>query len=196
MDTRKPLIPVSQNLFRQPTDPEASRAFFETSDGRMAFASQRSYYERTAIWKIYVYRTLVFGALIIMISSILYALFWVPIHIYKRLMHRDNRSKYLKMRVVPLLAVVSLIIAVAGIVIAEQTVLELGQKTPANVVFVLSTWLFAGLSVLSLFTSYRSLFKPVNMIARWYAVALSVSCFGMTLYLGSWGLIGLKLWSY
>lgn len=196
MDAKQPLIPVSQNLFRGPTDPEASRVFFKTPDGRMAFASQRSYYERTAIWKTYVYRTLVFGALIIMMSSIAYSLFWIPVHIYKKLMRRDNRSKYLRMRVVPLLDVISLIIGVVTVVIADQTVLELGQRTPANVVFFVSTWLFAGLSVLSLFTSYRSFFRPVKKIARWYAVVLSVACFGMTLYLGSWGLIGLKLWTY
>jgi CubicO group peptidase (beta-lactamase class C family) len=196
MDTKQPLIAVSLNLFRRPTDPEASRVFFKTPDGRMAFASQRSYYERSAIWKTYVYRTLVFGALIIMMSSIAYALFWVPVHIYKKLMRRDNRSKYLRMRVVPLLDVISIIIGVATVIIADQTVLELGQKTPTNVVFFVSTWLFAGLSVLSLGTSYRSFFRPVKKIARWYAVVLSLACFGMTLYLGSWGLIGIKLWSY
>ncbi len=196
MDTKRPLIPVSRNLFRRPTDPEASRVFFKTPDGRMAFASQRSYYERTAIWKTYVYRTLVFGALIIMASSIAYSLFWVPVHIYNRLMRRDNRSEYLRMILVPLLGVISLVIGVATVMIADQTVLELGQRTPANVVFFVSTWLFAGFSVLSLFTSYGSFFRPVKKIARWYAVVLSVACFGMTLYLGSWGLIGLKLWTY
>jgi hypothetical protein len=196
MDTKQPLIAVSLNLFRRPTDLEASRVFFKTPDGRMAFASQRSYYERSAIWKTYVYRTLVFGALIIMMSSIAYALFWVPVHIYKKLMRRDNRSKYLRMRVVPLLDVISIIIGVATVIIADQTVLELGQKTPTNVVFFVSTWLFAGLSVLSLGTLYRSFFRPVKKIARWYAVVLSLACFGMTLYLGSWGLIGIKLWSY
>ena len=196
MDTMQPLIPVSRNLFRQSTDPEASRVFFRTPDGGMAFASQRSHYQRTAIWTTYVYRTLVFGALIIMMSSIVYSLFWVPLHLYKKLTRRENRSKYLRMRVVPLLAVISIIIGVGTVVIANQTVLELGQRTPANVVFFVSTWLFAGLSVLSLFTSYCSFFRPVKKIARWYAVVLSAACFGMALYLGSWDLIGLKLWTY
>lgn len=196
MDAKQRLIPVSRRLFRRPADQRASRVFFETPDGGMAFASQRSYYERTSIWKAYAYRTLVFGALIIMMSSIAYSFIWVPAHIYKKLMRRDNRSKYLRMRVVPLLSVISIVVGVATVVIADQTVLELGQRTPANVVFFVSTWLFAGFSVLSLITSYRSFFRPVKRIARWYAVVLSVACFGMTLYLGSWGLIGLKLWSY
>lgn len=194
MDTKRPLIPVSGNLFRRPSHPEASRVFTKTSDGRMAYASQGSYYERAAIWKTHVYRILVFGALIVMLSSIVYSLFWVPVHIYKKLKRRDNRSKYVSMRLIPLLAVLSLILGVVKM--GDQTILELGMLTVLNVVFFASTLLFAGLSTLSLFTSYRSFYKPVKMIARIYAVMLSSACFGMTLYLGYWGLIGLRLWEY
>jgi CubicO group peptidase (beta-lactamase class C family) len=194
MDTKRPLIPVSGNLFRRSSHPEASSIFTKTSDGRMVYASQGSYYERTAIWKTYVYRVLVFGAVIMMLSSIVYALFWVPAHLYKKLKHRDNRSRYISMRLIPLLAVLSLILG--AVKMGDQTILEFGMLTVLNVVFFVSTWLFAGLSVLSLFTSYRSFYKPVKMIARIYAVILSSACFGMTLYLGYWGIIGLRLWAY
>ena len=194
MDTKRPLIPVSQNLFRRPSQPEASRVFTMNSDGRMVYASQGSYYERAAIWKTYVYRVLVFGALIIMLSAVAYSLFWVPVHLYKKLKHRDNRSKYISMRLIPLLTVLSLILGVVKM--GDQTILEFGMLTVLNVVFFASTLLFAGLSTLSLFTSYRSFYKPVKTIARLYAVVLSVACFGMTLYLGYWGIIGLRLWVY
>jgi CubicO group peptidase (beta-lactamase class C family) len=56
MEAEQPLIPVSENLFRRPTDPEASRVFFRNPDGKMSFASQSSYFVRAAIWKTYVYR--------------------------------------------------------------------------------------------------------------------------------------------
>jgi len=196
MESGKPLIPISEHLFRYAEDPEASRVFFKTPDGRMAFASQRAYYERTVMWKTIVYRILVFGGLMVMMSSIVYALFWIPVHVYKKAMGKTNRSTFLRMRVVPLLCVLSLIVGVAMPVAADQTMLELGQKTPANVVFFLLTLLFAILSVLSLFTSFQSFFRPVKKTARWYAIVLSTACFGMALYLGSWGLIGLKLWIY
>jgi hypothetical protein len=196
MDAKQPFIPVARDLFRRPTEPEASSVFFKTPDGRMAFATRDSYYERTAIWKTSLYRTFIFGALMIMMSSIVYSLFWIPVYICKKVMRRKDTSKYLTMRVVPLAAIFSLIIGLASIVMTHQTILELGQKTPANVLFFVSTWLFAGLSALSLLTSYRSFSRPVKKAARWYAVVLSLACFGMTLYLGSWGFIGLKLWTY
>ena len=196
MEAGKPLIPVSENLFRYAEDPEASRVFFKTPDGRMAFASQRAYYERTAIWKTHVYRILVFGAFMVMMSSIAYALFWIPVHVCKKTMGKTNRSMFLRMRVLPLICVLSLIVGVATLVAADQTMLELGQKTPANVVFFLSTLFFAILSVISLFTSFQSFFRPVKKPARWYAIVLSTACFGMALYLYAWDLIGLRLWVY
>ncbi len=98
------------------------------------------------------------------------------------------------MRVVPLLAVLSLVVGMAKM--GDQTMLEFGMLTTLNVVFYVSTLLFAALSIFSLYTTFRSFSKPVKAIARVYAILLSLSCFGMTLYLGYWGVIGLKLWSY
>ena len=196
MDTPRPYIPVTENLFRRPQDPEATAVFTENSDGKMILATQSSYYERTAKWKPVVYRILIFGALVIMMSAIIYSLFWIPVHIYKRLRRKDNRSKYIRMRLIPLFAVLSLVLGLSTFIIAKPSILELGQKTPANVAFFISTLLFAGLSVASLFTSFRSFFKPVKKLDRIYAVMLSSACFGMTLYLSYWGIIGLRLWAY
>jgi CubicO group peptidase (beta-lactamase class C family) len=194
MEDKTPLIPVSQNLFRQPWHPEASSVFVKAFNGGMIYASRGSYYERTSIWKIYLYRVLVFGAVIIMLSSIAYSLFWIPAHIYKKLKHKENRSKYIRMRLIPLLAVLSLVLGTMKM--GDQTILELGILTVINVIFFVSTLIFAALSTLSLLTTYRSFFKPVKMAARVYAVLLSSACFGMTLYLSYWGVTGLRLWAY
>lgn len=194
MENKTPLIPVSQNLFRLPWDPEASRVFTKTINGRMVYASKELYFQKSSIWKIYLYRVLVFGAVIMMISSIAYSLFWIPVHIYKRLRNNDNRSKYLRMRLIPLIAVLSLILGTVSL--SNQTMLELGLMTVPNVLFFVSTLIFAAMSTLSLFTTYNSFFKPVKSTSRFYAVLLSLACLGMTLYLGYWGIIGLRLWSY
>jgi len=194
MEERTPLLAVSENLFRRPSHPEASSVFIVTGNGGMAYASKESYYERTAFWKTLIYRVLVFGAVAVMLSSIAYAVFWIPVHIYKKLTHSKNCSKYLSMRLVPLLAVVSLVLGT--LMVGDQTILELGMFTALNAIFCGSTVVFAGLSTLSLITTYRSFHKPVRTIARIYAAFLAASCFGMTLYLGYWGLVGLRLWTY
>ncbi len=196
MDTRRPYIPVSNNLFRRSKDRNATAVFTENPDGKMVLATQSSYYERTAKWKPIVYRTLVFGALITMMTAIVYALFWIPVYLYKRLKRTDNTSKYIRMRLIPLFAVSSLVIGITIFIIIQPSILELGQKSFANVVFFISTLLFAGFSALSLFTSYKSFFKPVKKLDRIYTVLLSLACFGMTLYLYYWDIIGLRLWAY
>ena len=196
MDTPRPYIPVAENLFRRPNDLEATTVFAKTSDGKMVLATQGAYFERTAEWRPFVYRVLVFGALIVMMSSILYSLFWIPVFICKRLKRSDNTPEYIRMRVIPLLAVLSLVVGIGAIMISEPSILEIGQKTPANVVFFISTLFFAGFSVLGFIFAILSVRKPVKMISKIYAFLLSVSCLGMTVYLTFWGIIGLRLWAY
>jgi hypothetical protein len=181
-------------LARLSHEPVGSRVFTEATDGKMIYATSGSYFERTASWKPLVYRVLFFCAFMVMLSSIVYSIFWVPVHLYKKFKNKGNRSRYLRMRIIPLLAVFSLVLG--GLMVANQDLLEFGSLTAPNVIFLISTLFFAGFSVLSLFFSYRSFFKPVNIFARIYAVILSSACFGMTLYLGYWGIIGIRLWAY
>ena len=191
---KTPLIPFSQNTFRLSHEPAGSRVFIETTDGKMIYTTSGSYFERTSRWKPLVYQVLFFGAFAVMLSSIVYSIFWIPIQLYKKFRNKGNRSRYLRMRMAPLLAVLSLVLG--GLVIANQDLLEFGSLTAPNVIFFISTLFFAGFSALSLFFSYRSFFKPVRLVARIYAAMLSSACFGMTLYLGYWGIIGIRLWAY
>lgn len=194
MDRKVALIPVSSNMFRKINEPEASRVFASTTEGNMVFVTIGSYYEKTGNWEPFVYRFLVFGVLIIMISAVIYALFWVPVHLYKKLTKNENRSKYLRMRVIPLLAVLSLVFGI--FIVINQPLITVGQMTFNNMIFFVTTLLFAGLSILGLIFSIISFKKPVRTIARIYAVVLSLACLGMTLYLSYWGIIGLKIWAY
>ena len=194
MGAKTPLAPVSECLFKKPNQPMATIAFAESGNGKMIYATNSSYYEKAASWKPIVYRSLFFGALIIMSSAVVYALIWIPIHLYKRAKGRDNRSKYLRMRIIPLLAVLSLILGFA--VLINQNLLELGQMTVRNVIFFSSTLLFAAFSIISGLTALASFRKPVKNIARIYSLILSAACIGMTLFLGFWGIIGLRLWAY
>ncbi len=194
MSQKKALIPVSENLFRYPNQPEASVAFVKSADGKMAYTSRSAYYEKIAGWKPRVYQLLFFGALIIMASAIVYALVWIPIQIYKKVRNKNNRSKYLRMRIIPLLAVLSLILGILAL--TNQSMLELGLKTVRNQIFYISTLLFALLSFLSVYFTLRSFNRPVKMIASIYAVLLSSACLGLTIYFCFWGIIGLRLWAY
>jgi CubicO group peptidase (beta-lactamase class C family) len=194
MSNKEALVPVFLKMFRKLSEPEASRIFTMNPEGNRVFATLGSYFEKTGIWKPYVYRTLVFSALIMIVSAVIYMFFWMPTHVYKKLKKKENRSKYLRMRVIPLLAILSLVFGF--IVVSNQPLITIGHKTIHNMIFFVSTLLFAGFSVLSPVFAIISFNKPVKMIARIYAVFLSFSCFGMTVYLSYWGIIGLRIWAY
>jgi CubicO group peptidase (beta-lactamase class C family) len=194
MSSKVSLIPVSSNMFRKSNQPEASTIFTSTPEGTMVFATLGSYYENSGSWKLFVYRTLFFSALIIMVSSIIYMFFWIPVHLFKILRKKENRSKYLRMRVIPLLAILSLVFGT--IVVGNQSLVTVGMMTINNIIFFISTLLFAGLSIISLIFSIISFKKPVKMFVRVYALLLSLACFGMTIYLSYWGIIGLRIWAY
>jgi CubicO group peptidase (beta-lactamase class C family) len=192
----RPIFAVSENTFRRAKDPEATYAFFNVGNGDMALASGSSYYEKIPGWKPVVYRIWVFGAFIIMMLSVVYALFWLPVYFYKRLTKQENYLKFVWIRLLPLLTVLSLVSGMVPFIIAQPSMLDLGMKTVPNIIFYYSTLLYAGLSVLSLFIVFLKIKKTMSKFDRNFAILLSMVNIGMTLYLGYWGIIGLKLWIY
>ena len=191
---RHVLVPVTVHKFRERLEPGASKIFFKTPEGHQAYFDGENYFEKTPSWTPWFYIVIFLLPWIFMISTIPYATIWVPIDLYKRITKKENRSKYLRMRIIPLLAV--LILLYGFIAVSNQSLLEFGQKSLANIQFFIATLLFAALSLYSLFLAIRSFKKEVNKFARIYAFAVSLSCIGMTIFFSYWGIIGLRLWAY
>jgi hypothetical protein len=193
MASKNPLIPVSSNTFRRPYQNRATRIFTTTSTGKTVYALFGDYYERTGHWKLYVYVALFFGAWIFMISTIPYALVWIPVHLVKKLKRSENWCKYLPMRTMPLITVLTL--TVGFLVLIGQSMLSVCQLSWQNVVSYICTLLFVPFSVLSLIFAIVSFRKPVKRLARIYAVMVSLSLVGMSVYLSWWGVIGMRNWA-
>jgi CubicO group peptidase (beta-lactamase class C family) len=192
-----PLIPLTEKTFRSGNEFWASMGFVTTSDNNIAFIDGESYYEKTSFLQVWFHIVFFILSWVIMLSGILYAFVWIPIHLYRLLTKNRHRSQYLRIRLVPLLAVVLILFSftLVGMQV-NQSIAYIGQKTFANIFFYFSTWLFAVLSFSSLFFSIKSFKKPVKPAARLYALVLSIACVGITVYWGYWGIIGLKLWAY
>ena len=188
------LIPVTEQTFRSPLEPDASKIFFQTPEGLWAYFDGENYWENSATWIPWFYITIFLIAWILMLSTIPYAIVWIPIDLYKRITKKENRSKYLRTRVIPLLAV--LVLLYGFIAISNQSLIDFGQKTFGNIQLFVATLLFAALSFYSLFIAIRSFWKPVKTFARVYALIVSLSCVGMTIFFSYWGIIGLRLWAY
>jgi CubicO group peptidase (beta-lactamase class C family) len=193
----EPLIPVTTKFFRDKEEFQASKVFIKTSDNELAFINGDGFYKKTSCCKPWLHGILFCLSWMIMLSSILYAIVWIPIALYRRITKKNIRSPYLSIRVIPLLAVIIILFSfiLVGMQV-NQSIAYIGQKTPANIFFYFSTWIFAILSFLSLFFTVRCFRKPVKKVERIYALLLSLSCVGTSLYWGYWGIIGLKLWAY
>jgi CubicO group peptidase (beta-lactamase class C family) len=193
----EPFIPVTENTFRGEDEFRASTVFITTPEKGRAYINGGSFYRKTSVWKPWLHGISVSLAFVFMVSGILYAVVWIPVYLFKCIAKRDSRPPYLRMRIIPLAAVIIIFLAFTLVGMqAADSVAYLGQRTFANVFFYFSTWVFAALSFLSLFFTVRSFKKPVRMMARIYGLVLSLSCVGMTLYWGYYGLIGLKWWAY
>ncbi len=191
------LSPVTTQLFRHEHGRAPSVAFLPMPGESMALIQGSDFYEKTPGWMPWLHGGLFAAAWVIMLSSLGYALVWIPIDLVKRISGRGKRSSYLRMRVAPLAAVLVLIVAFTLVGMqAERSLALLGQKTAANVLFCIATWGFALLSALSLLFAIRSFSRTVKPFARIYALALSLCCVGITAYLGYWGIIGVRLWAY
>jgi hypothetical protein len=188
------LIPVTEQAFRLPLEADASKIFFQTPQGHQAYCDGEYYYEKSAAWRPWFYTATFLLAWIFMLSTIPYAIVWVPIDLYKRITKEENRSRYMRMRIIPLLGVIFLLYGF--IAVSNQSLLDFGQKTFGNIQFFIATLLFAALSFYSLFLAIRSFWKPVKTFARVYALIVSLSCVGMTIFFSCWGIIGLRLWAY
>jgi len=194
MGSKEPLIPVTTQLFREPNHPDASVIFFKNQKGKTALVDWVTYCEKTYIWKPWLIRIFFFFTWIVMLSTIPFAFIWIPCNIYKRITKKKNRSKYLRIRIFPLITII--ILLYGFIMIGNQDPLYFAEMTPVSIQFTISTWLFAGLSFFSLFFAIISFRKPVKTADRVYALIVSLSCVGMTLFLAYWGIIGLRLWAY
>jgi len=186
------LIPVTAGLFREPDMPDANTVFFTTQEGSRALVHQNSYYEKTEAWKPWLARWSFFAAVSAMLSSILYALFWIPVSVYKRIAKRDNRPGYLRVRVFPLISVVSLLYGFILFTIQDPT--HIAKLNFVNIQFTVSTLIFAVFSFVSLVIALVSFKRKIRRIASIYALIVSLSCVGMTVFLGYWGIIGLRLY--
>ncbi len=125
------------------------------------------------------------------LAIVLYAPFWV----LGRWV-RGSRPTDRLLRVVGLLSVLSLLGAIAFIVLgAEDMLVNLGAATVFSVGFCAATWLFA---VSTLAMVYLAFWRPstaARPAVQWHGRFCATGLLLGVAYLGYWGVIGLRTWA-
>jgi CubicO group peptidase (beta-lactamase class C family) len=187
------MLSAGKNLFRAEKEPEGSTLFFADEAGGMAFTSMGddavSYALRiNPLWP-YTRVALLVLCAVLMLSTVPFALIWLA----RKLIGKMKGVQHLAVRVVPLLAVLSLVAipfcfnALHGSAIGTANVFTIG--------IYMATILFALLSLLGLVLALRVPKTEIQRGVRIHSLLVALACCVVALFFASWGLIGLRLWA-
>ncbi len=150
-------------------------------------------YVKTSGFRVWFDIVLAGVCLLLMASSILATLIWIPVRLIRR-----KPCRFVAARVLPFLAVFFLSMAV--ILFMQGMSGDMIENFGSITIFSSGFWLFSILFVvftgLSLFTSFISFGRPMNRAARVHALLVTLACVVVSVYLLSEGLIGLRTWVY
>jgi CubicO group peptidase (beta-lactamase class C family) len=193
--TPRTLIPVGTNLFR--TEKGAAAETIFTTDGKdnvvMISAVPPGipvpvYFLKTSsIWPM-TRLVLVLGALFVMLTSVVFAIIWIP----RKLFGRMKGAPHLAVRILPLLATISLLAAFATVLTSAPV--YLARPGFASITYFLGTIAFAILSIASLALALTSMRWPMSRGVQIHSLLVATACVGLTSYLAYWHQLGIRLW--
>jgi CubicO group peptidase (beta-lactamase class C family) len=189
----EPLLPVGKNFFREEKEPEATSVFITDSAGKMALSGQGlegfSYGERTSIAWTYARIALLILCVVLMATSLLFAIVWV----LRKVFGGMKEVKHLAVRAFPLLAT----LAFCGLVFCFTKLggADTGKFTLWTAgIFVLSV-LFPLLSLWALFLAVRVPKTEIHNATRLHSLLVALACCVLTVFVASWHLVALRLWT-
>lgn len=192
----EPLLPVGKNLFRGEKEPEATAVFFPDAKGRMIYVGSgengEAYGER--IFPIWVFTRLLLlaASALVMASALPYALFWGSWLLLARFFQKLKRVKHVRVRAVPLFAVLSLFLVLFAFTKAMDNI---GTFNFWSFLIWLLTIAFLVLSLVGLALAVSVPKAEMHKAERIYSLLVSSACCVVTLFFSSWHLIGLRLWA-
>ncbi|MFQ5599465.1 MAG: hypothetical protein ACE5G2_02795 [Candidatus Krumholzibacteriia bacterium] len=129
---------------------------------------------------------------VLMASSVLFAMVWVPRKIFRKL----RQAKHLHVRVLPLVAVLSFVampvlIAVSG----DDVIWRFGEPTLWSVALFVLSLVFPVTSVAGLVQAIRARAWSMHRGVRVHSFLVSAASTVAALYLAYWGWFGFRSWA-
>jgi len=187
------MIPVGKNFFREEKEPEATSVFVTRDGSGMALSGQGlegfSYGERTNIAWTYARIALLVLCVVLMATSLLFAIVWI----LRKVFGGMKGAQHLAVRAVPLVAtlfflgLVFCFTKLGGAGTGKLTVWTAG-------IFALSV-LFPLLSLYGLFLAVRVPKSEIHAGTRIHSLLVALACCVVTVFIASWHIIGLRLWT-
>ena len=182
--------PINKRVFRRKLRPGTTLALVEAPDGTKFLQGEVGNLRKTSATVVWFERLVAGIAALLMVSSPLWAVAWVPSKLARKL-----KSRFVAVRVWPLLAVMALSIAIAIRIVSLTVVVDqLGRPTLAAISFVVMSWIFVLLALQGLIGSLRSSPERTGRLARIHSIAVSAACLVAAAYLLYFRAIGFPTW--
>jgi hypothetical protein len=187
------LLPAGKNLFREEKDPEGTTLFLPGEGGGMALTAmgeeEISYAERVSSFWPYTRLGILVVCAVLMASSLIFAVIWILLMIIGKM----KGVRHLRVRAVPVLAILSLMAIPFCFNALHGT--ALGTLNALTGGIFLATILFPLLSLLGLTLALRAPKAEVHRGVLMHSLLVSLACCVVAAFLASWGWIGLRIWA-
>ncbi|HZU25650.1 MAG TPA: serine hydrolase domain-containing protein [Bryobacteraceae bacterium] len=183
-------------LWREERQPPATLALIsDLRDGRFIEAGMGEVLEQVPAWQAWLQTGVTAVVALLLASAGLYALYWVPALLLRRLRPLPGGRLYLSVRALPLVAIVLLAGACAVFALAgDDAITKLGSVTLWSAAIFLLTVLFACVSVMALVQAMRARRRMIRRAVWMHSLLVSAACLVVAGYLAYWGVIGIRTW--
>jgi CubicO group peptidase (beta-lactamase class C family) len=188
------LVPAGTDLWRKSENAGPDTVFYQSPDGQQVLdfevGAGGPWLVKTNAVSAYGPLLLVGVACLLMLSTVAFA----PVWVVRKFMGRMHDVRHWSVRLLPLAATAAFGLMLMSLMNLQP--IQLGTANVHTVGLFLSSLFFALLSAGALAQSLRAWRWHINPWLRWHSLSAALACFGLTLFLSYWGLIGLRMWSF
>jgi CubicO group peptidase (beta-lactamase class C family) len=184
-------VPMTERLFRVEDRSVATLALLPDADGETLIQSGWGTFKKVSALRVWGQRAAIGLILLLALSSPLFALVWG----FRKLFGKLHDAGPLSVRLMPLLSTISLAVFYGLFAIKGEEGFILGDFSLLTVSIMLSSIVFALAAAASLYVVYRERSAAMNRMAYWHSVLVAAAMAAVAVYMGYWGLIGLRLWA-
>jgi hypothetical protein len=184
-------VPVTERLFRTEKQSGVTLALLPDAEGEILIQNGFGTFKQVSALRVWG-EWVGFGLIsVLMASSPLFALVWGG----RKLLGKLRNAGPLSVRVMPLLSTLSMGAFLGLFYFDREDYWTLGVCSWVTVGIMLSSIAFALTAAASLYVVYRERHATMNRVAYWHSVLVALAVVADAIYLGYWGLIGLRLWA-
>lgn len=184
-------VPMKERLFRRANQSVATLALLPDADGDTLIQYDRGTFKQVSALRVWGQWGGFVVIALLMLSSPLFALVWTV----RKLLGKLKNAGPLSVRVLPLSSTLSLGVFLGLFYFKREDVWSLGVCDWPTVGIMLSSIVFAITAAASVYVVYREKHAAMNRVAYWHSVLVAMSAATVAIYMGYWGLIGLRLWA-